>query len=390
MPFRRWSPLLALPLVLAALWLTQRDLIDLTVYRYGAERVLDGLDLYAPREGLPFTYPPFAALLMTPLALASWELAVALLTALSVAGLAVLVRRPSLLLLAGACALEPVWQTLAFGQVNLILAGLILFDLAADRDRPWRGALLGVAAGIKLTPVFFFGYLVVTRQWLALRNAVLATAGTVAVGFAVLPSMSWDYWTRVVSDAERIGGLAYSGNQSVMGVLFRLTGSEAAARPLWLVLATGLGLLSLYVARRLHHEGDVLAAVCVTALGMLLASPVSWSHHWVWAVPLTVVLWRRSRRWAVAWATLFVLAPHWWPPHTNDQELQWHTWQVVAGNAYVIAAVLLLVGVRKLARPASPPEHRGPERDHERGADQQLAPVPGPPGVTRPEDRLVR
>lgn len=353
---RRWT-LLAVPLVIGGLSVFHRDLVDLAVYRYGADRVLSGAPLYAPRAGLPFTYPPFAALLMAPLALLTWSAASALLTSLSVAGLAVAVRRPSLLVLAVACAFEPVRQTLSFGQVNLILCALVLADLTWRPERPWRGALLGVTIGIKLTPLFFVGYLVVTRQWEALRNALLAATATVGVAFVVLPGTSWEYWTRVVRDAERIGGLAYSGNQSVMGVLTRF-----GIEQWWLPVASACGVLSLYVAHRLRH--DPLAAACVTALGMLLASPVSWSHHWVWAVPLTAVLWHRSRVWMAAWVALFVAGPHWWPPYTDDQEIGWYSWQLAAGNSYVLAAVALLLALA-VSRSACRPRKSSGSRENQ-------------------------
>ena len=117
---------------------------DLFVYQYGGRAVLDGLPVYEsgdPVTGLPFTYPPFAAVLMVPLALLPAWLAAGLWTAASVGALAavvVLVRRalgrPApgwlvALLTAGALALEPVWQNLTFGQVNLLVMLAVLVDL---------------------------------------------------------------------------------------------------------------------------------------------------------------------------------------------------------------------------------------------------------------------
>jgi hypothetical protein len=74
---------------------------------------------------------------------------------------------------------------------------------------------------------------------------------------------------------------------------------------------------------------------------MLLASPVSWSHHWVWALPIAIVVWERNRRAAVAWSAVFVLRPILWPPWGEHRELDWGVLEHVLGNAYVIAAVTL-------------------------------------------------
>jgi alpha-1,2-mannosyltransferase len=174
---------------------------DLLVYQYGGRAVLEGLALYVhddPATGLPFTYPPFAAVTMVPLApLPAWLVA-ALWTAGSVgalAGVVVVVRRALgrpvpgwqvALLTAGALALEPVWQNLTFGQVNLFLMLAVLVDMV-PRERRWCGLLVGVAAGVKLTPLVFVVLLALVGRRRAAGRAALAFAGTVVAGFAVMP-----------------------------------------------------------------------------------------------------------------------------------------------------------------------------------------------------------
>jgi len=75
---------------------------------------------------------------------------------------------------------------------------------------------------------------------------------------------------------------------------------------------------------------------------MLLASPVSWSHHWVWAVPITVALWERRRVAAALWAGVFVARPILWPPWGEKREYGWRWYDQLDGNAYVLAAVALV------------------------------------------------
>src|SRR5581483_12201814 len=59
--------------------------------------------------------------------------------------------------------LQPVRETLTFGQINLVLALLVLADLLvlAPRGSRLTGVGIGLAAAIKLTPAVFILYLLV-------------------------------------------------------------------------------------------------------------------------------------------------------------------------------------------------------------------------------------
>jgi alpha-1,2-mannosyltransferase len=207
---------------------------------------------------------------------------------------------------------------------------------------------------VKLTPLVFFGLLLVTRQWKALAYATAAFAGTVLVGFAVTPKGATEYWTSLVAETTRIGGLAFSSNQSWNAFLIRLTGDLDGGGPVWLVLVAMTIAGGLWLAQRLWRDGEQLAAVSTTALIGLLCSPVSWSHHWVWIIPLGVSVMNRLPKnpqlFAVLWFGLFLIAPIWWPPNHDNRELSWSFPEHLAGNAYLIAA---LVAAILLASPQS-------------------------------------
>ncbi|HEU5419024.1 MAG TPA: glycosyltransferase 87 family protein [Streptosporangiaceae bacterium] len=116
---------------------------DLNVYLWGGHAITGDARLYLDQVSRHwFTYPPFAAMLMMPLASlpqvlarVGWELATvaalawSCLLTLRLAGR----RRPSRLVLAGVLAgaltLEPVYHTLFLGQVNVLLLALILTDV---------------------------------------------------------------------------------------------------------------------------------------------------------------------------------------------------------------------------------------------------------------------
>ena len=63
--------------------------------------------------------------------------------------------------------LEPVRTTLYFGQINLVLMLLVLWDTARGERSRLKGIGVGIAAGIKLTPAYFILYYLAARQWRA-------------------------------------------------------------------------------------------------------------------------------------------------------------------------------------------------------------------------------
>ncbi|MDQ4052592.1 MAG: glycosyltransferase 87 family protein [Actinomycetota bacterium] len=346
------APVLLLVVAAAVAGAFRDGLTDLFVYQHAGQAVLDRLPLYGSRDpvmGLPFTYPPFAAVVMAPLALLPEWLAAALLTGASVSALAasvLLVRRalgrpaPGWLvagLAGGALALEPVWQNLTFGQINLFLMVAVLVDLVLPQRR-WTGVLLGIAAGLKLTPLVFVVLLVLVGRRMAAGRAVVAFAATAAVGFLVMPGSSSTYWGDRLLDADRVGPPALAHNQSVYGALTRLLDAPPPTWA-WLVVAGPLSVAVLVVAAGWWRHGDRVLGTCLGALAMLFASPISWSHHWVWAVPVALVLWERSRWAAAAWTAVFVARPVVWPPYGHGREYAWSPPEHLVGNAYLLAAL---------------------------------------------------
>ena len=335
--------------------------IDLRVYELGASALFGG-DLYGVRfhvADLPFTYPPFAAALMLPLAVLPIWLSAFLWASGCVVVLAYVVdlvlracgAAPKGLLVPALVALalvaEPVWSTLSFGQVNLFLMAAILADVLRP-DRRYAGWLVGVVAGVKLTPLFFVAFLVVIGRRRAAATAVASFAGTVLVGAVAAPNASWAYWTEVLWDPGRVGGVEYAGNQSVLGTLSRLLGHEAPTS-LWVLVAGTTAAVALGSAALLWRSGSPAArplAACTAAYGMLLASPISWDHHWVWLVPTAIALWHsglpRARVVAGMVAAVAFSRAIWWSPFRHGREYDWSLAEGIAGNAYVLTALGLL------------------------------------------------
>jgi alpha-1,2-mannosyltransferase len=356
-----------LALVLAGLLLhTHGYHIDLEVYRLGVQAWLEGGDMYGSLPptisglALPFIYPVFAAMVLTPLALLPWSAAWILLFGLSLASLAitlyvVAVRawpaggRGGALSVASVAlplmlVIEPVLETFEFGQVNLILMALVAVDCLAPRARWPRGVLVGVAAAIKLTPAAFVLYFLLRRDFRSAMAAAVTGVVATGIGFLVDASASARYWFG--GPASGVSGSVFYTNETVQAVLARLGMTGTALTAVWFVAALILLFLVVPIVRR----ADPAIALSAVAAFALAVSPTSWSHHWVWVAPALVavgahVLRDRSRGWAVAGGVLivaFYVAPFRWLPSNNGAELSWNPLQQLAGASYVVVAVALL------------------------------------------------
>lgn len=352
-----------------------RVALDVNVYRLGAQRLLDGLPLYEggfPIHGgisLPFTYPPVSAIMFTPLTFLGPVAVSAAMTALNLAllyGIVWMVLRRvggldriSASWVAAGCSSVlvfsgPVVSTLYFGQINLVLVALVLTD-AFLVPRRYRGVLMGVAAAVKLTPAVFGLWLLLRKDWASAARMVCAALSVTLVAHLLMPQDSAAYWLHALADTERIGGLAYASNQSINGELWRLglrTATEGGA--LWMALVLVVFAATVALMLRLLRAGQPGAALAVNALFGLLASPVSWAHHFVWVVVFLfaggVMLWRVRREqgmasgafhwrglgWLIAAGAVCVaLQPTSLAPSARNLELEWNVFQHVLGNAYL-------------------------------------------------------
>ncbi|MBB6033662.1 glycosyltransferase 87 family protein [Phytomonospora endophytica] len=281
-------------------------LSDLHIY-YGAVRtVQSGAPLYdyVAANGGPFTYPPFAALVMWPmtgLPEPVLRLLWLALTCAAVAGLALSVgralhvppHRRALAVAVVACAVllsAPAQSNMRFGQVSVFIVLLALVDAAGLTPARWRGVLVGVAAAIKLTPLLFVVFFLLSRRWRDAARAVIAFAACAVVGAILLPADSWTYWSETVMQTSRIGDLSSLGNQSVHGMLLRI-GVPLQTLPLvWMGLAALVCGTALVRARRLQLDGEPVRATVIVGCATVAASPVSWTHHQLWTVLAAMLL----------------------------------------------------------------------------------------------------
>ena len=399
--------------------------IDTAVYRGGgiAARNHPAM-LYALHLGpatLPFIYSPFAALLFavaSGASFATWQVGMAVLTigllpvvaylALGLAG------RPAGLARAAAAFaiaavglwLEPVAMTLFFGQINVVLLALVVGDLALPDRFKGKGIGIGLAAGIKLTPLIFIPYLLFTRRVKAAVVTALTFAVMLGLGFALLPRASAAYWG---GGFARPGRHFHLDNQSLNGVILRLTHAGSDAHAYWLAAAVVVGIAGLATSILASRRGHELLGLVACAATGLLVSPISWSHHYVYVVPALVLAASGPRRlgYRILGAALVVGLFGWWPLPIGNQggfdskahlmphgllplapngdnslapvEFTWRGLELIVGNYYVVTLLVFLaatacaLGLTPRLRPG--PTQPAPEPDAVRAA--------GPPGAAQ-------
>lgn len=396
-------------------------MVDLDVYRMAGRVLLDGGDFYSLPGPLQFLYPPFAALLAVPLAV----LPVALVQiAWTVAGALMIVAilhrwgqtgwRLSLWSTAVVFAVLPVSQTLAFGQVGILLVALVALDLAPGprvlrgRRRLPEGVLTGIAATLKLTPMIFVLYLLAVRRWRAALTATIAAGALTLLAAVILPRESLDFWGRLARGDTGLGhSLIYYTNQSVYADFVRAFSLAPAGTALGLLASAAVVALGVWAAAVWHRAGEVRFAVALCGVASLLASPVSWLHHFVWVVPLafslvelapavagdrlrphtahpraTVVTERPSRAptWLLVLGWLFVgwvvVSPYRRLPNGGDLELTWTAGQHLLASVTAVLGVALLLAAALVGR-RLPATSRGPATSP-RGNRRQV------PGSTKP------
>lgn len=283
------------------------NFVDLHVYVGGAGALDQPGTLYdyvyadqTPDFPLPFTYPPFAAVVFYPLHLLPFGL-VAFFWQVGIVGALYGVVSLSLRLLGRADArtamlwtavgiwTEPLRSTFDYGQVNVLLVLAVLY--AVYSTRWWlSGLLVGLAAGVKLTPAVSGLYFLGVRRWRVVIFSAVVFAATVGGSILVVGQQGRYYFTDLIGDADRVGPIGTSFNQSVRGAISRILGHDAGYGPVVVAILLVAAVLAVLAWRAVDGGTDRLAGIVIVQLFGLLLSPISWTHHWVWLIPLMIWL----------------------------------------------------------------------------------------------------
>lgn len=366
-----------------AAFAVRHGFFDLRVY-YGAINYWAGgggeiYDYLLPNQRYGFTYPPFAALTMLPMAYVGWHVAIAISLVLTVGAsltvvywfVAPMARRhgwtPWFAVAIAACLLavfEPLRETLLFGQVNALLLLLVVADLLllVRGNRSLAGVGIGIATAIKLTPGIFIVYLLITRRYRAAIVAGGATLAATLLAGAVAPDASREFWTDALWDTSRVGSQAFVSNQSLSGVIYRWDPQHPSTLALLALMLLVLVVWAVRARAAVRH-GDEKTGLALTGLVAGLVSPISWVHHLVWAIPALLLLVdhglaaspaSRRRRWllGLAGVTYAIMCSRlvW---QFNGSFETFGGW--VGSNAYVWLTLILLASLPFASTVASTP-----------------------------------
>lgn len=296
--------------------------------------------------------------------------------------------------------LEPFTQSVGFAQVNTAMMALVMIDVAAPLSWKGRGVASGLAAAIKLTPAIAVLIFLLRRQW---RSAITMVATSLAVtllSWVISPGESTRFFFDAMWDPQRAGDAYYTSNQNLKGFVARalpentwsiawaITVALALVAAVWLCLriqAAATSVVTPHVTSDDAASGPLNAAAPATGAAVsaadavaapnavatspaspvlpenlatlltaavimtlgLLVSPITWSHHWVWGLATVVVLIVVALRLkslalmgtALAQGALFIMAPHWWFPYGQVNELHWSVVKQLVGSSYTLAAI---------------------------------------------------
>ena len=370
---------------------------DVYVYWYALNNWFNGNSLYdwyalPDYKMYPFTYPPFGAWSLSPLTWFDYETAARLMImaiALQTAVIVALIGRslgwswgsafaiaPWAAIVIEQC-LEPFTQSVGFAQVNTAMMALVMIDVAAPDSWKGRGVASGLAAAIKLTPAIAVLIFLLRRQWRSAITMVATSLTVTLLSWIISPSESARFFFDAMWDPQRAGDAYYTSNQNLKGFVARalpenawsitwaITVALALVAAIWLCLRIQAAATSVVTSRSASDDvaapsavatapapvlpenlATLLTAAVIMTLG-LLVSPITWSHHWVWGLATVVVLIAVALRLkslalmgtALVQGALFIMAPHWWFPYGQVNELHWNVAEQLVGSSYTLAAI---------------------------------------------------
>ena len=278
----------------------------------------------------------------------------------------------------GLLILRPYLANLRLGQIDVILAALLLtFLVALQRRRDvLAGWCLAAAMLCKLVPAIWLVYLVMTRRWRALLWTGLAVIVYLAspalhLGVAGAWHATQEWWATLQVASENAEWLVRFKNQSVLSLMLRLlVGADpTAVTPIHLQVATGLTIVAALVfawmiwrtwqrTGPLEHPVIRWSAPSLVMIAMVIFSPHAWKATFIhlllpYAV-LLVWLLTTARRDYLGWALLAlsfllisVTAPDLVLPRLVSQTA--HLYSPMTWGALVLAVGMWRVGRTKLS-----------------------------------------
>jgi hypothetical protein len=278
-------------------------------------RPLYKLDLIeANHFGAVFKLPPFNAMIYLPVAAADYDTVLLghrllnLLLYLLAGILLVRFLRPALgwwtatgtvVVIMG--LMQPAFDTLAFGQTDIVLLLLLVLILAGLREnRAWMaGAALAMGIIVKLYLLLWAGFLVARRQWSAVVWTALFLVLLNGVAIAVMGWQSHVVFARDVLP-NLGGGSSWIENQTINGFLSRFQTGTLSNDPTHDPLIDGVTILAfaliagstllLAIPPTERRGSTAMLQFSGLAIVMSLAVPAAWMHYMTATILVFVAL----------------------------------------------------------------------------------------------------
>ena len=323
-------------------WLSARDYWSHNpVYSPLAEALRRQTGQPAPPGFLPWNaHPPVAVLLTLPFGWLDYPVAHQLWNLLTVPlfllAIAVVVSElnfpfrwlsllPTLSLL---LACYPLYDQIVQGQWNCVLAALLILTWWAARREllTLAGLALGTATAIKLFPGFLFLVFLLRGEFRAVLMGLMVAGAWNLLAMLVLGVDAFStYIFQVIPALDVYRG--FWQNLALEGWIRRFFGLDSTGRslPVWHAPSVAIGLLLVlrlvivvvvvHAVWRSRRNGDRDQAFAVSILGMLLISPITWSHYLLLTLQPLALFWIRLPFGLVRWLYRIVLIVFWLPTY---------------------------------------------------------------------------
>jgi alpha-1,2-mannosyltransferase len=262
---------------------------------------------------------------------------------------------------------QPGLTQLVNGQLTLFVIALAFVDASGFLPRKWQGTLVGLAAALKLTPLIFFPYYVITKQWRQLGLASASFGLFTAIGFGLFPADSVYFWTHANS-SDRLGP-QNPENLTIYGLLNRWLTNPTAIQILWLVLAGAVAVLAYWRARQHYRRGEVAQAALIIGCASTSVGPIAWPHYLIWVVLAAIwLLYLGERRWFWTGVALYLLYSPAFAAVVGVGMAGGNTLAAAASELQVLAPIAIIACGLPRQRPAAPGS-AGPARESVRAVE---------------------
>ncbi len=268
---------------------------------------------------------------------------------------------------------DPILMQLFYGQLNFLIAFLIVLGWVADRRgyQAAAGLAVGTAVALKLFPGLLLVYFLAARRW---RAATWGIATAIAWNLLAVAAFGTDafvvYVREVIPSLDVFRGVW--SNVSVAGYWRRIgfaMGVPAIGSLVGMMCQLAVVAVVARVSWRANTADERDRAYALAVVGMVLASPVAWGHYFVLLVLPLLLLWVRTPtgwgKLAVCGLIIVLALPTWlfaewgmglpraelWLPQLPPTNNPWLCVGALGVFVYALAAVFVLTATTRFNRP---------------------------------------